>query len=236
LTASSVSDAIRKACLGSEASRCVPTNAVGFRQMARALEELSYLSRQEPTHQDFEAFQAEINAEKNDRGAAILLACNVEICLRIAIERNLTVESGGDIYRLLFHSGSPMRSFEAKIRAGYGMGLYGDQTKSNLDCIKGIRNAFAYALVPINFETPQVKAVCDTMQMPEICFPRALSSATMEPGGALHHNATTRQKFQKICEAISHNLFVFGSTICKGIPSDPQVGARVLKTRPRPLP
>ena len=84
--------------------------------MTTPLEALARLSREEQTVQDFLDFQAEINSERNDRGAAILLACNVESCLRIAIERNLTNE--GDVYRLLFHSGAPLRSFEAKIRAG----------------------------------------------------------------------------------------------------------------------
>lgn len=59
--------------------------------MTTALEALARLSRQEPTPEYFIAFQEEINAEKNDRGAAILLACNVEICLRFAIDRNLTL-------------------------------------------------------------------------------------------------------------------------------------------------
>jgi hypothetical protein len=201
--------------------------------MTTPLQALAYLSRQEPTPKYFVAFHEEINAEKNDRGAAILLACNVEICLRFAIDRNLT--QGIDPYKELFHAGAPLRSFEAKIRIGYGMGIFRDQTKNNLDCIKGIRNAFAHAIIPITFETPEVKAVCDTMAMPEICFPRAIDAKTSEPRGMLPANATTRLKFQRICEAISHNLFVFG-TISRGIPSDPEVGAPVKRVTPKPLP
>jgi hypothetical protein len=59
----------------------------GSSRMTTALEALARLSRQEPTPEYFIAFQEEINAEKNDRGAAILLVCNVEICLR-ALMRN----------------------------------------------------------------------------------------------------------------------------------------------------
>jgi hypothetical protein len=202
--------------------------------MTTPLEALAYLSRQEPTPEHFVAFQAEINAEKNDRGAAILLACNVEICLRYAIDRNLTV--AGDTHRSLFHTGAPLRSFEAKIRVGYSMGLFGDQTKHNLYCIKAIRNAFAHAIIPIRFDTPKVKAVCDTMEMPEICFPRSISTAPQESNEKLQPNPTPRQKFQAICEALSHNLFLFGSTISRGIPSDPEVGTYVRRARPKPLP
>jgi hypothetical protein len=188
--------------------------------MTTALNALAYLSRQEPTPDYFVAFQQEISAEKNDRGAVILLACNVEICLRFAISRNLTTSI--DAYRDLFHSGGPLRSFEAKIRIGYNMGLFREQTKHNLDRIKAIRNAFAHA-------------VCDTMTMPEICFPRAVDATTQEPRGALPLDATARLKFQSICEATSHNLFVFG-TISRGMPSDREVGTAVKRVMPKPLP
>jgi hypothetical protein len=164
--------------------------------MTTALEALARLSRQEPTPEYFIAFQEEINAEKNDRGAAILLACNVEICLRFAIDRNLTL--GIDAYK---DPGGPLRSFEAKIRVGYNMGLFRDQTKHNLDCIKGIRNAFAHSITPITFATAEVKTVCDTMTMPEICFPPAIDAKTHEPRGTLPVDATARLKFQRICEA-----------------------------------
>ena len=40
--------------------------------MTTALQALAHLSRQDPTSEYFNAFHREINAEKNDRGAAIL--------------------------------------------------------------------------------------------------------------------------------------------------------------------
>jgi len=202
--------------------------------MTTPLEALAYLSRQDPTSDYLAAFRDEVNAEKFDRGAAILLAANVEICLRFAIERNLVTT--GDYYRLLFRSGAPLNSFESKIRIGYTMGLFGDQTKYNLDCIKGIRNAFAHSIIPINFETREVKAVCETMNTPEICFPRSIAASTLEAVGTGPTQTSSRSKFQKICEVLSHNLFQFGSTISRGIPSDPQIGTYVKRERPKPLP
>jgi len=161
----------------------------------RPLEALANLSRQEPTPEYLQAFHEEVNAERFDRGAAILLACNVEICLRYAIERNLTVN--GDPYKILFRTGAPLNSFEAKIRVGYAMGIFLDQTKNNLSCIKVIRNAFAHSMIPLRFDTPEVDAACDEMQMPEISFPRAITAGTTESVGALPPNPTLRQKFQK---------------------------------------
>jgi hypothetical protein len=87
------------------------------------------------------------------------------------------------------------------------MGLYGPETKQNLDCIKGFRNAFAHAVIPISFETPEVGAAVKLMTMPEIPPPRAVDE-TGKPRGILPEFPTTRQRFQKICEAVTHNLFV----------------------------
>jgi hypothetical protein len=177
--------------------------------MTTPREALANFSRQDPTPEYFSAFFAEVSAEKNDRGAAILLAANAEICLRYAIKWHLVM--AGDAERILFRSSGPLQSFEAKIRVGYAMGLYGEKAKENLDCIKAIRNAFAHALIPISFETPAVKAVCDLMTMPEILPPRTVDE-TGKPRGILGDLPTPRQRFQKICEAVSHNLFVLKST------------------------
>ena len=184
--------------------------------MTTPLEALARLSRKDPTPEYFARFHAEISAEQNHRGAAILLAANAEICLRYAIKRHLATTD--DAEQILFQSGGPLRSFEAKIRVGYTMGLYGEQTKRNLDCIKAVRNAFAHAVIPINFDTAEVKAVCDLMTMPEILPPRALDATTFQPRGILPDFPTARERFQKICEAVSHNLFVFILSIKGALP------------------
>jgi hypothetical protein len=87
----------------------------------------------------------------------------------------------------------------------------GAQTKNNLDCIKGLRNAFAHAVIPIDFDTPEVNAVCEQMTMPKILAPRAIEAATGLPTGRLPDLVMPRQRFQKICEAVAHNLFVVRS-------------------------
>lgn len=177
--------------------------------MATPLESLAILSREDPTPQYFSAFFIEVNAEKNDRGAAILLAANAEVCLRYAIKRHLVAID--DVERTLFRSNGPLSEFAAKIRVGYAMGLYKEQTKQNLDYIRAIRNAFAHAIIPISFETSEVRAVCDLMIMPELLRPTTVDE-TGNPRGLLPEMPTPRQRFQKICEAVSHNLFVMKSS------------------------
>jgi hypothetical protein len=48
----------------------------------KALEALNQLTDAQPTYDHFADFIKETNAEKNDRGAAILLATNVENALQ----------------------------------------------------------------------------------------------------------------------------------------------------------
>jgi hypothetical protein len=58
------------------------TKAKSLRSILETLSELSY---KQPTRDHFSDFMEETNSEKNDRGAAILLATNVENALQGAI-------------------------------------------------------------------------------------------------------------------------------------------------------
>jgi hypothetical protein len=57
---------------------------------------------------------------RNDRGAAILLATNLENSLRIAIERKLAIDAKHRTM-LFEEEASPLRDFSAKIRMGYAV-------------------------------------------------------------------------------------------------------------------
>lgn len=203
--------------------------------MTTPLDALIHLSRQDPTPEHFVAYLAELKDEKNNRGVAILVAANAEIALRTAIHRNLLVKE--DTYKELFHAQRGiLSSFEAKIRIGYSMGIYGDVHKTNLDCIKAIRNAFAHSAQPISFDTPQVRSVCDLMQQVDAIAPRTIVSATGKPEFELLGNETSRERYIKICTRVAHNLFWIGTTISPGIQCDPENVHVPMTARPVPLP
>src|SRR5438270_11156749 len=67
----------------------------GTTGLKSALQAVSALSRSDPTEQDFQDYSRETNAEKNDRGAAILLATNLENALLSAIVNKLSITEGG---------------------------------------------------------------------------------------------------------------------------------------------
>jgi len=52
-----------------------------------------------------------------------------------------------------------MGSFANKIIMGQAIGLYGQQTRRNLDIIRAIRNAFAHAKRPISFGDDELIAL-----------------------------------------------------------------------------
>src|SRR5258708_26210509 len=100
-----------------------------------ALKALSALTRQDPTQDYFSAFHDEVNREKNDRGAAILLACHVERCLRYTIAHNLTEIK--DAHDVLFSARPSLHGFDGKIQFLYERRLFGKETKKELRVYKG---------------------------------------------------------------------------------------------------
>ena len=46
------------------------------------------------------------------------------------------------------------------------LGLYDEGTRDNLDIIRVVRNAFAHTAVQLTFETPQMAAEVEKLQMP----------------------------------------------------------------------
>jgi hypothetical protein len=153
----------------------------------------------------------EIKAEKNDRGAAILLATNLENALEYAIRQLLRVGDGQ--YDLLFGLDScPMGTFENKIRMAYALEIFGQETKANLNTIKAVRNAFAHTKLPIGFETEQVKAACELLTIPILLPPHTVRPKVNET------TLSARERFHMVCEYLSHNLLIYGAGCFQGLP------------------
>lgn len=164
-----------------------------------ALRALQHLTDEQPTHSHFQDFITETNSEKNDRGAAILLATNVENALQGAILSMLRAQRTKE----LFGANSALGAFANKVQMAYAMDIFGDETKQNLDIIRVVRNAFAHAKIPIKFETPQVKVACSYLAIPKLLTPVVMRKAQDDIQG--------RQRYQEVCNATAHNLSVGSS-------------------------
>jgi hypothetical protein len=70
------------------------------------LDALAALSRRTPSHTYAQAFREEINQEKNDRGAAILVVTNLENALQACLESRLLDDY--KFFEKLFGFNSPL--------------------------------------------------------------------------------------------------------------------------------
>jgi hypothetical protein len=168
--------------------------------LKRVLDELGELTDSQPSHKYFTQWQEETNAERNHRGAAILLATNVENALQSVIIRVIEIKEGQR--QKLFGPNAPLGSFSNKITLAYAMDLFGNETKTNLDIIRSIRNAFAHAKLPITFETGQVQRACEFLTIPTVL----LRPVAIPKDDSKH--LTGRKRFQRVCNDIAHNFLI----------------------------
>src|SRR3984885_4981880 len=137
-----------------------------------SLEALNRLTDTQPSHGHFALWQEEVTAEKNDRGAAILLGTNVENAIQSAIVRFIDVQAGQS--GRLFRSNAPLSSFANKITIAYALNIFGEETQTNLELIRSVRNTFAHAKVPITFETTEVQRACEFLTIPTLLPPHTV--------------------------------------------------------------
>jgi hypothetical protein len=130
--------------------------------------------------------------EHPDRAVAIILAAMVEGALRAAILARMVPlcerrEMG------LFGPDSPLGTFSAKIKVGFALGVYGPETRADLDTVRAIRNAFAHCTKPIKFDTPEVAAECAKLRIPRLASPDDIDERPWPPESPRNqYNAATR--------------------------------------------
>lgn len=96
---------------------------------------------------------------QNDRAAAIVLAALLEDVLRSAVALRLPGLSEEEA-KPLFEDRGVLYTFDARIRMGRALAVYGSKTEKALDQVRRIRNVFAHVGHPVSFRSPEVKAAC----------------------------------------------------------------------------
>jgi hypothetical protein len=103
--------------------------------------------------------------ELADYAIALICATFVEKAIEVAILAHLAPNDEEANKRIFSYDyRGPISDFSAKIKVGYAMGIYGPKTRSDLDLIRDIRNAFAHSLQPISFKTGEVGEMCERFQ------------------------------------------------------------------------
>jgi hypothetical protein len=99
----------------------------------------------------------------------------VDGLLERAINLNF-VALGKEKYAHVFRDPmAPLSSFSAKILIAYALGIIDNEYKSQLDRFRSIRNVFAHAVKPVDFETDIIAAECNKLD------PQRLMKAKYEP-------------------------------------------------------
>jgi hypothetical protein len=172
-----------------------------------ALDAVKRLLDLDPGPDDFKHYQEEAGAEKGHRGAAILLATNVDNALRKSIRRWLNL--GPKRRDELFTFNGPGGTFSNKIIIGHALGIFGDRTRQNLDIIRTIRNAFAHAAHPIRFDDPAIARLCEFLVVPD---PVRLGGVKGPLSPAPESSSAAREKYRMTCENTAQNLIVHNFT------------------------
>lgn len=101
---------------------------------------------------------------QNDRSAALVLGAILEQSLETAILTHCVEMSEGDRTHLWGGGAEDaVISFSAKIRLGYALGIYGPNSKADLDNIRHIRNLFAHTKTLLRFSSSEIRGLCFQM-------------------------------------------------------------------------
>ncbi len=186
---------------------------------------LRKLRLQRISMQYMDDFYKQINAEKNDRGAAILAATFLEGALEYAVSRALPNSAAN--YSKLFESEGPLNSFDSKFLLADSLGILGPLTKKNLEIIKHVRNTFAHTAIPIDFSTKEIADACIVLELlPNPKPMRVIPRLKFD---------TPRQKFTGVCEIIAVALIEYASK-CVRVRADIIQPDLLVPVRPPALP
>jgi len=152
------------------------------------------LTRQLPTTDQFESIITDA-AAMDPRAAALVLASITDNLLEFAIRLNFVSLSEKRFNVLFRNPTAPLSSFSAKIAVGHALGLYGEEFRSQLDRLRGIRNAFAHAMLPVTFDEPLIAEEC-----------RKLDPARLTSGQYKPEENSPRERFTVVSTMIATHL------------------------------
>jgi len=123
------------------------------------------LSRAKPTEEDYEKWRLTL-LHQHPMVCAIWGASMVEHELEDIIRKRLKRNDDSTWAKLTERNG-PLASFAGKIDLAYAMGIYDETTKSNLNSIREIRNVFAHAKKPLDFDDELILSELRNLAMPK---------------------------------------------------------------------
>jgi hypothetical protein len=146
---------------------------------------LRVLTRKDPDVTHLEALEQELYGD-SDRATAVVLGSIVETSLERLLKTSIRNDLNSQDKRQIFDFEGALGTFSSRTIMAYAMKLIGPKARADLDLIRLLRNEFAHSRIPFNFETPEVKAVCDHLQYPDM------------PGAYIPHGFLSRVPHDKL--------------------------------------
>lgn len=132
---------------------------------------------------ELDRFGADFNAGPHDCGIALAAVAILEQALEDTIISHCPEAPADDKYFLFKESGSSgggVSTFNSKISLAFALGVFGPKSRATLKTVQHIRNAFAHSRGYVDFDTPEVAALCNFEpiigQMWEVSEPRPETS------------------------------------------------------------
>jgi Mannitol repressor len=107
--------------------------------------------------------QIEELATRTHPGAAMVAAGIVEDWLTAILESKMRPLSNR-FKAQIFKGYGPLSSFSAKLHICYALSFIDEPTYKDIQVIKDIRNEFAHTLKPLNFESDEIKRLCQKLR------------------------------------------------------------------------
>jgi hypothetical protein len=193
-----------------------------------ALRKLSYA----PATQDHQgAFERQMEPGTSGRGACLLVVAQLENELEAAIVSAMP-KMQSDVRSEMFERDGPMATFARKTSMAVALGIIGAKSRANLKIIRHVRNAFAHAKIPIDFDTDEVVAACSELHLINPEAPQSSREYINTFEGA-------RPLFMDVCASTMLMLYAFtgASVTMASVKEVGQEAAKLRQLNPKtPLP
>jgi hypothetical protein len=178
------------------------------------LRDFKKFAKSRPDRDMQDAMEKEFYGE-SDRACGILFPSWVELLIERAIQDQLRHDAP-----TVFDYEGPLGNFSAKIMMAYAMGLFGMKTNHDLRLIRTIRNEFAHCQLPLRFDIPEVKGVCDHLMLPDIeevrVMPPYLYRLPDDRTESWYDQEHPKTRFVICCYTIIYQLFKSGRQFSSG--------------------
>jgi hypothetical protein len=173
---------------------------------------LRAITRADPQLEHLEALERELYASTSSRATVVMFGSFVETSLERLLASVMRENLNSRDRKQLFEYEGAVGTFSSKIVMAYALKLIGRISRADLDIIRFLRNEFAHSRIPFDFDTPEVRAVCDKIKIVDLP-PSTIPHGYIRRGQiggfeAITDLANPKTRFITACHSLSYRILV----------------------------